>query len=160
MTFNPLNNGPHTLTPAASLQSLKPTCYAIYYDITMSIRRKMKWVSHVIHMRGKLKCLAQPRTSHEGTEEEQRYSSTFSLTSTVDGCGWSTPRPGRITPEQETGYPLCWRLSGRQGRTGRVRKISPLPGFDPLTVHPVASRSTDSAILTHDVGTAPKIIRP
>ena len=28
---------------------------------------------------------------------EQRYSSTLSLTSALDGCGWSTPRPGRFT---------------------------------------------------------------
>jgi hypothetical protein len=31
-------------------------------------------------------------------------------------------------------------LGGSQGRSGRVRKISPLPGFDPRTVQPVASR--------------------
>ena len=30
-----------------------------------------------------------------------------------------------------------------QGRFGRVRKISPPLGFDPRTVHPVASRYTD-----------------
>ena len=32
-----------------------------------------------------------------------------------------------------------------QGRSGQVRKISPLPGFDPRTVQPVASRYTDYA---------------
>ena len=26
------------------------------------------------------------------------YSSTLSLTSALDGSGWSTPRPGRFTP--------------------------------------------------------------
>jgi hypothetical protein len=38
------------------------------------------------------------------------------------------------------------RLGGAQGRSGRLRKISPPPGFDPLTVQPVASRYTDYAI--------------
>ena len=32
------------------------------------------------------------------------------------------------------------------GRSGQLRKISPLPGFDPRTVQPVASRYTDYAI--------------
>jgi hypothetical protein len=38
------------------------------------------------------------RTGHEGPEGEQRYSSTLSLTSVLDGGGWSTPHPGRFTP--------------------------------------------------------------
>ena len=42
---------------------------------------------------GKGKGEVQPRTSHEGPEGEQRYSSTLSLTSALDGGGWSTPRP-------------------------------------------------------------------
>jgi len=42
--------------------------------------------------------------------------------------------PGNI---QYTSYR---RLGGSQDRSGRVRKISPPPGFDPRTVHPVASR--------------------
>jgi hypothetical protein len=36
---------------------------------------------------------------------------------------------------------------GPQGRSGRVRKISSPPGFDPRTVQPVASRYTGHAIL-------------
>ena len=34
---------------------------------------------------------------------------------------------------------------GPQGRSGRVRKISPPPEFEPRTVQPVACRYTDSA---------------
>ena len=49
-------------------------------------------------------------------------------------------------PPGKTRYPLYRRLGGPQGRSGRVRKISPPPGFDPLTVQPVASRYTDWAI--------------
>jgi hypothetical protein len=36
---------------------------------------------------------------------EWRYSSTFSLTSVLDGVGWSTPRPGRFTPGKEIPVP-------------------------------------------------------
>ena len=68
--------------------------------------------------------------------------------SVLDGGGWSTPRPGCFTPGKETWYPLCRRLGGPQGRSGRVRKISHPPAFDPRTVQPVASRYTDYAIRT------------
>jgi hypothetical protein len=37
-----------------------------------------------------------PRTGYEGPEGEWRYISTFSLTSTLDVGGWSTPCPGRF----------------------------------------------------------------
>jgi hypothetical protein len=41
------------------------------------------------------------------------------------------------------------RLGGPQGRYGRMREISPLPGFDPRTSQHTASRYTDYAILAH-----------
>jgi hypothetical protein len=44
-------------------------------------------------------------------------------------------------------------LGGPQGRSGRLPKISPPPGFDPRTVQPVASRYTDYDIPTHWLGT-------
>jgi len=43
-------------------------------------------------------------------------------------------------PAGKTRYPLYGGLCGAQGRSGRVRKISPPPGFDPRPVQPVASR--------------------
>jgi len=43
----------------------------------------------------------------------------------------------------------CVRPGRPQGRCGRVRKISPTPGFYPRTVQPVASRYTDRAIPAH-----------
>jgi hypothetical protein len=46
----------------------------------------------------------------------------------------------------KTRYPLYRRLGGHQGRSGRVWKNSPPPGFDPRTVQPVASLYTDWAI--------------
>ena len=62
------------------------------------------------------------------------------------GGGWSTPRPGRFTPGEDTRCPLWRRLGGPQDRSRRVRKISPPPAFDPRTVQPVGSRYTDWAI--------------
>jgi hypothetical protein len=46
----------------------------------------------------KKKGKVRTRTGHDGTEGEQRYSSTFSLTSALDVGGWSTPRVGNLTP--------------------------------------------------------------
>jgi hypothetical protein len=43
-------------------------------------------------------------------------------------------------------YQLYRRLGKPQSRSGRVRKISPPPGFDPRTVQLVAIRYTDYAI--------------
>jgi hypothetical protein len=46
-------------------------------------------------------------------------------------------------PPGKTRYPLYRRLGGPQGRSGRMRKISPPPpGFDTRTVQPIASRYT------------------
>jgi hypothetical protein len=83
------------------------------------------------------------RTGYKGRQAEQSYSCTPSLTSTTDVCEGSNPRSGLCTPLQETRHPLYRGLGGHQGRSGRVRKISPPPGFDPLTVEPVASCYTD-----------------
>ena len=51
------------------------------------------------------------------------------LTSALDGGGRLAPRPGRFNPGKETRYPLYRRLGGPQGRSGRVRKISPPNGI-------------------------------
>jgi len=61
------------------------------------------------------------------------------------GVGCQRHAPAALPPE-ETQYPLYRRLGGPQGRYGRVRKISPPPGFDHRNVQPVASRYTDWAI--------------
>ena len=79
----------------------------------------------------------------------KRYCSTLSLTSALDGGGWSTPCPGRFTPGKESRHPLYRRVGEAQGRSGRVRKISPPPGSDSRTVQPAANRYTDYAIPAH-----------
>ena len=81
----------------------------------------------------------RPRTGHEGL-----LYSFFNLGARRGWVDNATPRPLYAR------YPLYRRLGGPQGRSGRVRKISLLPGFDPRTVQPVASRYTDWAISAHD----------
>ena len=52
-----------------------------------------------------------------------------------------------VLPPGKMRYPLYRRLGGPQDRSGRVRKISPPPGFDPRAVQPLASRYTDCAVI-------------
>jgi hypothetical protein len=47
-------------------------------------------------------------------------------------------------------YTLYRSLSEPQGRSGRLQKISPLPGFDPRTAHPVASCYTNYVTQAHN----------
>jgi len=77
----------------------------------------------LVNSKGKGK--VQPRTGHEGPEGEQRYSSSLSLTSGVDGVGGQSHAPAALKPVKETRYALYRRLGGLQGRPGRVRKTRP-----------------------------------
>jgi hypothetical protein len=69
-----------------------------------------------------------PRTGYEGPEEEWRYSSTLYLTSALDGVGGPCHAPA-ASPSGKIWYLLYRRLGGPQGRSGRVRKISPPTGI-------------------------------
>jgi hypothetical protein len=49
------------------------------------------------------------------------------------GVGGQRNDPAALPPGK-TRYPLYTRLSGHQGRSGWVRKISLSPGFEPCTI--------------------------
>jgi hypothetical protein len=53
--------------------------------------------------------------------------------------------PAALLPEL-TGYQLYNMLRGPQGRSGRLQKNSPPPGFDPQTAQTLASSYTDWTI--------------
>jgi len=59
----------------------------------------------------------------------------------LDGKSWVEINK-RKNIKKKTRYPFYRRLDGPQDRSERVRKISPLPGFDPRTVQPVATYLT------------------
>ena len=54
--------------------------------------------------------------------------------------------PAALPQQKELRYALYRKLCGPQGRSRRLRKISPSPGFDPPTVQPVVSRYTERVI--------------
>jgi hypothetical protein len=72
---------------------------------------------------------------HEGVLGGWRYTSTHSLTSTLDGGEWSASRPGRFTPKESAPrHPLYRRLGGPQSRSGRggeEKNSQPPPGIEP-----------------------------
>ena len=76
----------------------------------------------------------------EQNKEDQRgkwFSRTVSLPSAIDERWWLTPRLSLLILSKGSRYPLSWRLTGPQGRSKRVRKISPPPGFVFRTVQPI-----------------------
>jgi len=66
----------------------------------------------------------QPITCNEGTEQEQRYISTLSLNSTLDGVSGKRHAPAALFWGM-TRHPSHRRLGGLQDRSGRVQKICP-----------------------------------
>jgi len=58
------------------------------------------------------------------------YSSTLPSTSALDGVDGQRHAPAALPPGK-TWYPMYRGLGGPQSRSGRVRKISLPPGFDP-----------------------------
>ena len=75
-------------------------------------------------------------------------SSILTLTSALDGVGGQRHPPAALLAGKWLGN-HCIEAGGAQGRSGRVRKISPPPGFDPRIVQPVASCYTNWAIPAH-----------
>jgi len=61
---------------------------------------------------------------HSSEKEVQLY--LFSTSALVEG-GWSSPCPDCFTPGEQRRHPLHRKLSGPQGRSGPVLKISPPP---------------------------------
>jgi hypothetical protein len=89
---------------------------------------------------------------HEGVFGEWRYSSTHSLTSALDGCEWSSSRPGRFTSRERapgTHWIGSW-VDPRAVPDAVVKRNIPSPRREsnPRTpiVQPVAQRYTDWAI--------------
>jgi len=76
------------------------------------------------------KSKVHPRTGYEDPKGKKRYSSILSLTSAPVGVGGQFHAPAAVPPGK-TLYLLYRRLGGPQGRSGRLQKISPSPGFDP-----------------------------
>jgi hypothetical protein len=90
----------------------------------------------------------QTKFSRQQPTKAQRSSSGIALLFFNFGARWlggQSHTPAALPPGK-TRYPLYRRLGGPQGRSARVRNISPPPGFDPRTVQRVACSYTDNAI--------------
>jgi len=95
--------------------------FSSYYRLNLSRRVRRE------ESKGKGKGKVHHRTCYEGPEGEKWYTSTLSLTSTVDWSGWSAPLSKAVSPEKRPPLPSYRRLCVLQVRSGRVRKFSPPP---------------------------------
>jgi hypothetical protein len=83
-----------------------------------------------------------PITGHQGPRGGVEVKPYLFSTSAQKGVGGQHHAPAALLPGK-TQYPLYRGLGGPLDRSGRVRKTSPPPGFDPQAVHPVVSHYTD-----------------
>jgi hypothetical protein len=70
-------------------------------------------------------------------QTQKAYSSTVSLTSALDGVDGQFHNPDALPSEKRKCTHFYSRLSGPQGLSWEVRKISPLPVFDPWIRQPI-----------------------
>ena len=115
---------------------------------TSNIRRVSPWRQFICHSF----CVKFPPplsiTCHECRHRrrvEVEYISTLSLTSAMDESGWLTPRPFRLNPPENDPIPFVqaagWTLGSVWTCAGNLSA-----GFDPRTVHSVASRYTEQLL--------------
>jgi hypothetical protein len=77
------------------------------------------------------------------TLEQAMKAQTLSLTSALDGGGWSTPCPGRLTPGKDP-IPIVYEAgwAPRPVWTGAENPAPHPPGFDPQPVALLVMLST------------------
>jgi hypothetical protein len=71
------------------------------------------------------------------------YSSTLSLTLSLDGVGGQRHAPAALPPGKRPGTHFIGGWMGPRADLDGCGKISPVLGFDPRSVQSVASRYTD-----------------
>jgi hypothetical protein len=114
----------------------------LYDQGHLRINTESQTFRSLLNGKGKGKGNVYPRIGHEGPEGEYMFISTLPSTSALDRVSGQHHAPAGLPPEKIR-HTLERKLGGTQGRSGRVQKISPLPGFDLRTVQPVASPYTD-----------------
>jgi hypothetical protein len=128
------------LSRTACIFQARPLCVHITYAQTPT---SVVYSTPQQQVKYKGKYIFRPLTGHEDLEGAYRYSCALSLTSALDGVGSQHQAPVALPPGKRRGTPCAWGWIWPQDRSGRIRKISPPPGFDLRTVHSVASRYTD-----------------
>ena len=114
---------------------------SILYGLFRKNSLPKPWKIEMESVRWKWKAKLHPLTCYEGTDDELTYSSTLPLTSALYGSVFNATSGPLYPPGQQTLHPLYW-LGGYQRLIKWVRKISPLPGFDPRTVQPLPIPTT------------------
>ena len=139
----------HSVSQSVSQSLSQPASHSVSQPVTRSVSQS---VSHSVTLTLS-QALSQSLTQsvcqlvsrqsftlfigQEDPQGGQRYSSTLSRTSALDGVGVS-PTPWPHLPAGKTRYPFYRRLGGPQGRSGRAGNLVP-NGIRSQTVQPVVS---------------------
>jgi hypothetical protein len=108
-------------------ENLKYTIFSINWIFRNAAVMIFRYQENVL-LPHELQCWIHRNTDAEGITDSNlfhngsgwRYSSTQSLTSTLDGAEWSASCPAALHPRKPpTRYPLDRRLGGPQSRSGR-----------------------------------------
>jgi hypothetical protein len=112
----------------------------------LSTSLQATYISKVVKCKSKVVPLLNYAPLHEGVLGECRYSSTHSLTSALDGGGWSASRPGHLTPRERA--PGTHPIGGCMDAVVKRKIPSPRWESNPKTtiVEPIALCHTDWAI--------------
>jgi hypothetical protein len=76
----------------------------LYIEVILSVSKKNTYLVRGAYPpsysmdKGKSKGIDQTGTDHKGSEEEQMYSSTLSITSALDGLGGKSHAPAALPP--------------------------------------------------------------
>ena len=101
LRFNHIHNTHQQNVHCSSLDIYRVLQPSVFVHVSIHNRsssgKKYQIILHITKRKG------HPRKGYEGLEGEYKYSLTLSLTSALDGGGWSTPRPGRFTPWERPG---------------------------------------------------------
>ena len=92
---------------------------------------------------------AHPITCHTCREWKLSYSCILSLTSALDGVCGQNHAPVALLLGKRPGNHFIRSLVGPRAALGWCGKLTLPPGFDLLTVQPLASRYTDYDIPAH-----------
>jgi len=111
--------------------------YVFNYACTSTIDTLSKFCTSIIKVEVKV-TLEQVMKAQRGVDD----SPTLSLTSTLNGGGWSSPRLGRFSLGKDP-VPGTGGWVDPRAHLDGCGKSRPPPGFDPRTVQPVASRFHD-----------------
>jgi len=103
------------------------------------------WESKVVRVKKGFELLSRHWDSVQAVCPTKCVDVLLIMTTALEASAVSASCLGRCLTPRNVRFSFYSRLFGIQGRSGKVRKISPSPVFDARSFQPVASRYTEYA---------------